>query len=95
MGVYDGAVNNEQEIKMTYHATYQKAVDSSPFEITSRCFCCNEPIEGAVVSYDGFVGSDKLTRVVMHRDCAFALAQRVICDAWPHRNDFELMQNKR
>lgn len=34
-------------------------------------------------------------RILMHRDCAFAMAQRLICDAWPNRHMDSLMKNDR
>lgn len=75
---------------MTFSISVVVDRETSPFQLQTRCFCCGEEIktamDGPVISYDGFPTTDVLTRVSMHRDCAFAMAQRIICDAWPNRN---------
>jgi hypothetical protein len=49
-----------------------------------------------VIAYDAHPGTELLHSVLMHRDCAFAMAQRIICDAWPKRRAGEqLMKNDR
>jgi hypothetical protein len=86
---------------MTFDISVVVAKEESPFEILSdQCFCCGKVLrtasDGPVVSYDGFVRSENMSRVLMHRDCAFAMAQRLICDAWPNRRAGDtLMKNDR
>lgn len=85
---------------MTFDISAVTALERSPFQVQRRCFCCNKALEiatdGPVVSYDAWPTSDVLTRVFMHRDCAFAMAQRIICDAWPNRHVGDiLMKNDR
>lgn len=74
---------------MTHSISIIAATEQSPFALEPRCFCCNKELinaqDGSVISYDAWPTSEVLTRVVMHRDCAFAMAQRIICDAWPNR----------
>jgi hypothetical protein len=49
-----------------------------------------------LVGYDLILpGTDHLTRALFHRDCAFAMAQRLIIDTWPHRHAGEPMKNNR
>jgi len=73
---------------MTYHSTAAAALESAPFASEDRCFCCNARLEGPTVTYDAYPHPDgTLKSVNMHRDCAFAMAQRMICDTWPHRLD--------
>lgn len=83
---------------MTFSISIVVEKDRSPFQLQTRCFCCNEEVktanDGPIISYDAWPTSDVLTRVVMHRDCAFAMAQRIICDAWPNRRSGDtLMKN--
>lgn len=85
---------------MTFDISVVVAKAESPFQVQTRCFCCNEELgsatDGPVVSYDGWPTPEVLTRVMMHRDCAFAMAQRIICDAWPKRHVGDvLMRNNR
>jgi hypothetical protein len=72
---------------MTFSPTLTDAIDASPFNWTTSCLCCGEAIEGPTVGYDLCLpgGDSTITRAMMHRDCAFAMAQRIICDAWPNR----------
>lgn len=70
---------------MTYSISAFVAKEESPFDVHEPCFCCGQKIEGPVVSYDAHITPGTITRVLMHRDCAFAMAQRIICDAWPNR----------
>lgn len=79
---------------MTYSISAFVAKAESPLDLQEHCLCCGQTIEGPVISYDGHLVPGTLTRILMHRDCAFAMAQRVICDAWPHRRDGDvLMKN--
>lgn len=49
---------------------------------------CGNPLKGATIVYDMQDMADPLyTRYTFHRDCAFEMAQRIICDAWPNRRD--------
>lgn len=81
---------------MTYHKDETKAFEDSPFDIALNCLCCGEPAKGPTIGYDLVLpGTSHYTRVPFHRDCAFAMAQRMICDAWPNRRDGELMRNNR
>ena len=77
---------------MTYHPDAQAAAAESPFTPISDCMCCGKPASGPTVSYDLTVEGG-VVRALFHRDCAFAMAQRIICDAWPRRRDGELMRN--
>ena len=74
---------------MTFHISVVTARDKSLFELQTKCFCCGKAIQkaadGPVVAYDAYPGTELLRFVLMHRDCAFAMAQRIICDAWPNR----------
>ena len=82
---------------MTYHRTFHDAKENSPFEDYGfHCFCCGEPMSGPTITYDAFPTDDGYLRGVhMHRDCAFAMANRLILDAWPHRRDEADMQTVR
>lgn len=74
---------------MTLYISPVVANAESPIRCDDRCFCCDAPLvsaaEGPVIGYDAYPTSDRMLRVLMHRDCAFAMAQRIICDAWPNR----------
>lgn len=66
----------------------------------SHCFCCGESLtkasDGPVVEYHVFPTPGDLSSILMHRDCAFAMAQRIICDTWPNRRVGDvLMKNDR
>lgn len=81
---------------MTYYKNEVAAESESPIGIGETCLCCGEAASGPTVGYDLVMpGTSHYTRVPFHRDCAFAMAQRIICDAWPHRRDGEPMQNNR
>lgn len=85
---------------MTFYISVVTARDNSPFELQTQCFCCGEAIhtaaDGPVIAYDAHPGTELLQSVLMHRDCAFAMAQRIICDAWPNRRAGDkLMTNDR
>jgi len=81
---------------MTYFKDATTGVADSPFEPMGKCMCCGEATTGPTVAYD-LVTPDTgtLVRAFFHRDCAFAMAQRIICDAWPNRRDGEWMKNDR
>jgi hypothetical protein len=68
---------------MTFYADTD-AAETSPFNNHETCPACGEPSSGSTVGY---------VRVLFHRDCAFAMAQRIICDAWPNRRAGEWMRN--
>ena len=72
---------------MTYHKDLDDA-QNAPFNTHEVCMCCGESADGPLVGYDMILpGTTHLTRALFHRDCAFAMAQRIICDAWPRRRD--------
>lgn len=80
---------------MTFHADPAAAHEDSPFETYDTCMCCGEPANGPLVGYDMDLPSRGHVRALFHRDCAFAMAQRLICDAWPKRRAGEWMRNDR
>lgn len=55
------------------------------------CAFCGESLVGPLVVYDMQLEPGSLEGLAMHRDCAFAMAQRMILDAWPNRRVGELM----
>lgn len=80
---------------MTFYADAD-AAQASPFNTHQICLSCGEPTDGATVGYDLILPGTKIyTRALFHRDCAFAMAQRIICDAWPNRRAGEWMRNDR
>lgn len=85
---------------MTFYASPVEAAEKSPVRLTNYCFCCSGPLaeeaDGPVIAYDACLTPGGYTRVLMHRDCAFAMAQRIICDAWPNRRagDKHMMNNR-
>lgn len=78
---------------MTYHSDGHSALKEAPFKDQSLRLCCGNVVTGPTVRYDGYIKANELTSLFMHRDCAFAMAQRMICDAWPNRREKNLMQN--
>jgi hypothetical protein len=71
---------------VTFHKDLQAAHNDSPFQTHDTCLCCGEPADGPLVGYDlTLPGTDIYSRALFHRDCAFAMAQRIIMDAWPNR----------
>ncbi len=80
---------------MTFHADLQAAQKDSPFNTYETCLCCGEPADGPLVGYDMNLPKEGHVRALFHRDCAFAMAQRMICDAWPNRHREPRMQNDR
>jgi hypothetical protein len=80
---------------MTFYANAD-AAQASPFNTHKTCLSCGEPIDGPTVGYDLILPGTKIyTRALFHRDCAFAIAQRIICYAWPNRRTGEWMRNDR
>lgn len=77
---------------MTFYADRADAEKRSHTPIPETCAVCGDALGWPVVQYD-VLGEEK--DLWMHRDCAFAMAQRIICDAWPHRRVNEWMENKR
>jgi hypothetical protein len=51
-----------------------------------KCFACDRDLTAPIVQYHGS------RAISMHRDCAFAMAQRLIADSWGNRRDGELMK---
>lgn len=85
-----------QDTAMSYFKDAETAAKESPFATHEICMCCGKAAAGPTVAYDlTLPGGDLLTRALFHRDCAFAMAQRIIYDAWPNRRDGEWMQNNR
>lgn len=81
---------------MTYHKDAASAKADSPFTTHDVCLCCGEQTDGPLVGYDLVLpGTSGYTHVLLHRDCAFAMAQRLILDTWPKRHVGELMRNNR
>jgi len=80
---------------VTYFKDAETAENASPVATAGICMGCGEPPAGPTVTYDMFMPDGATNRVLFHRDCAFAVAQRLICDAWPNRRDGEWMQNNR
>lgn len=72
---------------MTFHATFAAAKYAASYDLSGEtCFCCGKTINGPTITYDVYKGdSGGMHSVPMHRDCAFAMAQRLIIDAWRHR----------
>lgn len=80
---------------MSFHPSLQHAHENSPIRTHDICLCCGKPASGPLVGYDLVRTSEGYERVLMHRDCAFAMAQRIIMDAWPNRRAGEFMKNDR
>ncbi len=81
---------------MTYHKDLATAEEDSPFATHGVCMCCGEASDGPLIGYDLVLPQTQIyTRALFHRDCAFAMAQRIICDSWPNRRTHNPMQNNR
>lgn len=81
---------------MTYHKNEAAFAAETPIVTGETCLCCGEAAKGPTVGYDLVLpGTSHYTRIPFHRDCAFAMAQRIISDAWPNRRDEGMMQNNR
>lgn len=77
---------------MSYLKSGAVAASEGPLlTISHTCFCCGETAEGPAIGYDVRRPDGRYVRVLFHRDCAFVMAQRIICDAWPNRRDGEWM----
>lgn len=73
---------------MSYYRTPEEARAKSLYEITTKCVACNEPLTGSTIIYD-LLGTE-IVGNAFHRKCAFEMAQRIICDAWPNRRDSDV-----
>jgi hypothetical protein len=81
---------------MSYFKDRAAAEAGAHFRLSTTCLCCGEETDGPLVSYDLILpGTDYYTSVLLHRDCAFAMAQRLITDTWQHRHVGEMMKNNR
>lgn len=69
---------------MTFYKTPEIAREKSLVELTTVCVSCGDPLTGATVVYELY-GTDTIGHT-FHRQCAFEMAQRMICDAWPNRH---------
>lgn len=78
---------------MTFHPSPEDAHKDSVYDTYDTCLCCGEPASGPLVGYDLMLTENQFRRALMHRDCAFAMAQRIIVDAWPNRHKGERMKN--
>lgn len=73
---------------MTYYKDADEAVNdtlSDWRQPADKCFCCKGGLVGDMVTYDGFEEDGRNNTLWMHKKCAFEMAQRIICDAWPNR----------
>lgn len=59
------------------------------FHDENKCFLCGKDLCGPTVEYMGYLMGGT---TLMHRDCAFAMANRIIADCWPNRRDDQLMK---
>ena len=81
---------------MTFHPSLEAAETGSPFNTHDICMCCGEKADGPLIGYDlTLPNPEGHVRALFHRDCAFAMAQRIIIDAWPNRRSGEWMKNDR
>lgn len=76
---------------MSYFVNLKSAKAFYPYNVPQRCFCCAVELDGPIVRYDGCNDKGEGVSIFMHRDCAFAMAQRLIVDAWPNRRDVNHM----
>lgn len=72
---------------MTYLKNGESTDNFTPHGFSDFCFGCGKRIEGPTVRYDGYLKANEVASIFMHRDCAFAIAQRLIIDTWPNRRD--------
>lgn len=70
---------------MTYYKNPELARVNSLYKTTTKCAACGSPLTGATVVYDLY--GTEIVGHAFHRNCAFEMAQRIICDAWPNRHD--------
>lgn len=72
---------------MTYSADVEAARTKAGSVATyETCLCCGKEAAGPTVAWDLMLPEDNaFRRVLFHRDCAFGMAQGMICDAWPNR----------
>jgi hypothetical protein len=72
---------------MSYFKDADSAAASSPYNKPESCFGCGQSLEGPTVRHDGYLSGGKGHSLFLHRDCAFAMAQRMSIDAWKNRRD--------
>jgi hypothetical protein len=72
---------------MTYFADFEKASAFVPYNEPKQCFGCGKELLGPIVRYDGYGENGVGQSEYFHRDCAFAVAQRLILDTWPNRRE--------
>ena len=70
---------------------YKSLDDPGVFQIKhahdeKKCFACSKVLSAPIVQYQGSAA------ISMHRDCAFAMAQRLITDSWVNRREGDLMK---
>lgn len=72
---------------MTYSADLEAArIKAGSMAIYEICLCCGKEAAGPTVAWDLMLPEDNAyRRVFFHRDCAFGMAQGMICDVWPNR----------
>jgi hypothetical protein len=70
---------------MTYIADQKDELPAGTSRKSSVCFGCGKVFFGGAVRYDGFGGPDTAQSIYLHAACASAMAQVLICDAWPNR----------
>jgi len=80
---------------MSYFKDRESAAASSPYNSPQSCFGCGQPLDGPTVRHDGYQPDGEGLSVFLHRDCAFAMAQRMIVDSWPNRRDGKPMWHER
>jgi len=76
---------------MAYFKDHKKAIDYSVEKIhdPEKCFLCAKQLDGPTVEYQGYL---LVGTMLMHRDCAFAMANRIISDCWVNRREGKMMQ---
>ena len=82
---------------MSYYAS-EEEITKNLFRIHGNgkhCVLCSEPLKGPTIVYDVSLHPGSREGIAMHRDCAFAMSQRIICDAWPNRHHDGLMKNNK
>lgn len=77
---------------MTYFATRATANAFGLGAVPDNCMLCGGALGGPIIAYDSV---SEIGVLWAHRDCAFAMANRIICDAWPNRRYGALMENDR
>ena len=83
---------------MTYYRNEVEALQRAHFQASTNCLACGKKLLGPSIGYDFLQrpdGEELAFSGLFHRDCAFAMAQRIINDAWINRRDGALMLNDR